>query len=194
MEAVLGLVPDRRLRAVDHAGRDLLAAMGRQAMHEDGVLLGPLHQPLVDPVGRKHVVAVGAGLAAHGDPGVGDHAIGIGHGRLDIAGDDDLGALAPRPVQHVAAAGAAPPGRRGAARSRTARRHGSRTSPCCCRRRSRHDLARRSAQVLLEGHHIGHELAGMGAVGQAVDDRHRRMPAISSSFSGWLVRSMMTST
>ena len=28
-------------------------------------------------------------------------------------------------------------------------------------------------QVLLEGHDVGHQLAGMGAVGQAVDDRHR---------------------
>ena len=30
-----------------------------------------------------------------------------------------------------------------------------------------------AAAMLLEGHHVGHQLAGMGLVGQAVDDRHR---------------------
>ena len=41
MQPVLGLVEDDRLRAVDDLVRDLLAAMGRQAMHEDRVLARP---------------------------------------------------------------------------------------------------------------------------------------------------------
>ena len=39
MQAVLGLVPHRRLRAVDHLRRHLIAAMGGQAMHEDRILV-----------------------------------------------------------------------------------------------------------------------------------------------------------
>ena len=40
MQAVLGLVEHHRLRPVDHLVRHFLAAMGGQAMHEHGVLLG----------------------------------------------------------------------------------------------------------------------------------------------------------
>ena len=44
VQAVLGLVEDDRLRPVHDLVRDLLAAMGRQAMHEDGVPLGRVHE------------------------------------------------------------------------------------------------------------------------------------------------------
>jgi hypothetical protein len=37
MQAVLRLVEHHRLRPVDHLVGDFLAAMGRQAVHEDGV-------------------------------------------------------------------------------------------------------------------------------------------------------------
>lgn len=36
-------------------------------------------------------------------------------------------------------------------------------------------LARHRPAMFLEGHYVGHELAGMGVVGQAVDDRDRRV-------------------
>src|SRR3954453_21528953 len=38
VEAVLRLVPDGRLSAVEHAGRDLLAGVRRQAVEDDHVL------------------------------------------------------------------------------------------------------------------------------------------------------------
>src|SRR4051812_19672550 len=40
MQAVLGFVEDHRLRTVDDGSVNLLATMGRQAVHEDGVGLG----------------------------------------------------------------------------------------------------------------------------------------------------------
>ena len=45
VQAVLGLVEDDGLRTVDHFVGDFLAAVGRQAMHEDRILGGGRHQP-----------------------------------------------------------------------------------------------------------------------------------------------------
>src|SRR5882724_11075455 len=71
MQAVLGLVPHRRLRAVDDAGRHLLAAMGRQAVHEDGIGFCHGHHAFVDTVARQEIVMeVADGLVAHGDTDV----------------------------------------------------------------------------------------------------------------------------
>src|SRR5206468_10948447 len=57
VQAVLRLVPHRRLRAVDHAGRHPLAAVGGQAVHEDGAGLGGGHQAVIDLERAQHVVA-----------------------------------------------------------------------------------------------------------------------------------------
>src|SRR5438270_585210 len=51
MEPIFGLVIDNRLRAVNHRVRDLVASVGGQAVHVDGVRLRQTHAPLVaDPV------------------------------------------------------------------------------------------------------------------------------------------------
>src|SRR5215469_16598479 len=50
MQPVLRLIPHHGLRAVDDTGRHLLAALYRQAVHEDRVGLGVRHQVLVDAV------------------------------------------------------------------------------------------------------------------------------------------------
>src|SRR5689334_10720539 len=51
VEAVFGLVEHDRLRTVDHLIGDFLAAMGGQAVHEDGITLGQRHQLAVDLIG-----------------------------------------------------------------------------------------------------------------------------------------------
>src|SRR5215472_4252279 len=149
--------------------------MRRQTMHEDGILLGVPHQPLIDLIGAQQVVAIGAVMAAHGNPGVGHHAIRIPDRRLDVAGDGDPGTLAARPIDNVLRraqflragevelegkplGGVNPGGGHIVAVAAPG------------------DLAPGDGPaMLLEGHHIGHQLAGMRPVGQAVDDRHRRM-------------------
>ena len=50
VQPVLGLVPDGALRPVDDLGGDLLAAVGRQAVQDDGVVGGPAERGLVDGV------------------------------------------------------------------------------------------------------------------------------------------------
>ena len=67
MQAVLGLVEHDRLRPVDHLAGDLLAAMGRQAMHEDGIRLGARQQGAVDLVAFEQIVAALAVPVAHPD-------------------------------------------------------------------------------------------------------------------------------
>src|SRR5690606_18410308 len=44
VHAVFGFVEHYRLRAVDHLGVDFVAAVGRQAMQHDRVVLGQLHR------------------------------------------------------------------------------------------------------------------------------------------------------
>src|SRR5947208_3083896 len=73
VQPVLRLVEDDRLRAVNDLRLDLLAAMGRHAMHEDGVGFGGRHQPGRNPEGRQYVVTPGCLAVAHRHPGVGDH-------------------------------------------------------------------------------------------------------------------------
>jgi hypothetical protein len=55
VQAVFGLVEHHRLRAVDHLVGDLLAAMGRQAVHEQRVGLGQRHQLGVDLIGLEQL-------------------------------------------------------------------------------------------------------------------------------------------
>ena len=58
MQAIFRLVEHHRLRSVDHLVGNLLAAMRRQAVHEQCVRLGLRHQAGIDLVALEHVVAV----------------------------------------------------------------------------------------------------------------------------------------
>src|SRR4051812_25623237 len=48
VQPVLGLLPHYALRAIDHLGRDLLAAVRRQAVHEERIAFRRLHHLPVD--------------------------------------------------------------------------------------------------------------------------------------------------
>src|SRR5215218_6814092 len=64
VQPVLGLVEHDRARAVHDLVGDLLAAMRRQAMHEDRLLAGGAHQPGVDLVGLEQIVTAALVLVA----------------------------------------------------------------------------------------------------------------------------------
>ena len=85
VQAVGSLLPDHRAGAVDHLGRDLLAAMGRQAVHEPRVGTGGVHQRGVDRVAAERGAARrGLVLLAHRRPHVGVHRVGSPHGLVRV--------------------------------------------------------------------------------------------------------------
>jgi hypothetical protein len=53
MDAVFGLVPGTRLRAIDHRIGDFFTAMRGQAVEKNRVALGVAHQPVIDLI-RRH--------------------------------------------------------------------------------------------------------------------------------------------
>ncbi len=98
VQPVFRLVEHHRLRPVHHLVGDLLAAMGRQAMHEQRVGLGLRHQAGIDLVALEHVVARLGVAVAHRHPGVGDHAVGILDRGFRVLADFDGGARLFHPV------------------------------------------------------------------------------------------------
>src|SRR5450830_55994 len=174
VHSVFCFVPDDGLGAVDHVGFHLFAAVGGQAVHEQGIRAGPLHHVGVHaPVGEGGATGLVLGLVAHAGPDIGGHQVGVaagfqrvaehfeavaaadaGHALIDLiaVGRADmhlevkqLGRLQPG-VGHVVAV--AHPG---------------------------HGLALDRATVLDVGEDVGQDLAGMEFVGQAVDDGHARV-------------------
>ena len=77
VQSVLSFVEHHRLRAVNDLVGDFLAAVRRQAMHEQRVGLGLRHQAGIDLVSLKDIVSVPAVTIAHRHPSIGDHAVGI---------------------------------------------------------------------------------------------------------------------
>ncbi len=53
MQPIFRLIDNDRLRSVEHLGGNFFSAMGRQAMHDDGIGFGPLQQPPVQLIGRQ---------------------------------------------------------------------------------------------------------------------------------------------
>ncbi len=143
---------------------------GRQAVHEDGVLLGQAHQVLVDLIGLEQVVALGglsspietqasdttqSAPSAAASASVVNVTSGLpaaqsrvswstisSRGLATFSRKPNLTAACTQIGQHIVAVAAPADGGAG-------------------------DVA----LVLLEGHHIRHHLAGMGPFGQAVDHR-----------------------
>ena len=169
MEPVLRLVPDGGLRAVDHRARHLVAAMGRQAMHEDRVPLGSAHQGFVDLERPECAFSLLLVVIAHGYPDIGDDAVRAARGGNRVLAHLDIGTLGPRPGEQL--------GRR---REVGRRRDPQGEAEAC---RSVHPRCGDIIGVadpgdgaaldrpfpLLEGHDVGHDLTGMGTRGEAVD-------------------------
>lgn len=72
MEAVFGLVEDGGLGGLDDFVGDLLAALGGEAVEEDGIGAGGGEEGSVDLIGGEYLLAIeGFGFLAHAGPDVG---------------------------------------------------------------------------------------------------------------------------
>jgi len=90
VRAVLGLVEHDRLRSVDDAGADLLAAVGGQTVHEHGARIGARHQRLVHDEAREVALAlVGLCLLSHGRPDIRVDAVRTRGGLARVVRDLD---------------------------------------------------------------------------------------------------------
>src|SRR6202023_1798410 len=77
---------------------DLLATMGRQAMHEDRVLACGGHQFRVDLVGRKQSMAKGLVHVTHRNPAIRDDRIRPVHRLRGMVDELHAGARTARPI------------------------------------------------------------------------------------------------
>ena len=170
MQAVFRLIPDHAVGPVDHFRADFLAAMRGQAMHEQGVVLGPAHQGLVDlivgEVGQAHLAVV---FVAHAGPHIREHEVGAVGGLRRVIADHralatGLENLGVGPV----ALG------RGDAQIEVEQTGGQQigVAHVVAIADPGHGLAGDVAAVFLEGLKVREHLAGMQAVGEAVDHRH----------------------
>src|SRR5690625_7156594 len=86
MHAVLSLVPDDTLGAIDDTGCYLLTAMGRQAMHEQGLLVSQSHHLVIDtPVGKGLSALFIFILKAHTGPYISGHQMSAPAGLVGVA-------------------------------------------------------------------------------------------------------------
>ena len=87
MKAVFGFLEDHALGAVHDFVGDFDAAIGGQAVHDDGGLRRPGEEFGIDLVGPKDGEALGFfGFLAHGDPGIGIDDIGVLDDGIGIVG------------------------------------------------------------------------------------------------------------
>src|SRR5690625_1933593 len=74
MHAVLRLVPDDTLGAIDDTGCYLLATMGRQAMHKQALLVSQSHHLVIDtPISKGLSALFLFILKAHASPDISGH-------------------------------------------------------------------------------------------------------------------------
>ena len=146
-------------------------------MHEQRVRLGARHQRLVHLIGAQLVVPPFAGRLRimHADPCIGHDKIGPLDSPVGIALDGDV---------HALGAGLVDEDLLGVQRRRAGEhqvepelsgRMGKAGKDIVAVAGPDHLAPADRAAMLFEGHDIGHDLAGMGAVGQPVDHRNRRM-------------------
>ena len=172
MQAILGLVPHHALRAIEHLGGDFFTAVRGQTMQEDGVRCRQCHEWRVDLIQRKSEGTLRLLLLLpHRGPHVGGHHVGAGRSLARIA----------QQVHHPRRHASAQEIVVGIVSLRTRQLEGEAQMRGRFNPRVGHVVAVTDpgdrlpadvAQVLLDGEDIGQDLAGMGQIGEAVDDGH----------------------
>ncbi len=111
----------------------------------------------------------------HRHPGIGDNQVSTLHRRLGVALELDLRSLGAGLVDEYRLGVKLDRAGEGQIEAELPGGLDHRGGNVVAIARPHHLLARDRPVMLLEGQHIGHDLAGMGAVGQPVDHRHRGM-------------------
>src|ERR1700730_10594565 len=172
MKAVFSLVEYHRLRPVDNIVGDFVAPMGRQAMHEYGPGLCFFHQAGVDLVGLEQIVPALSAAIPHRHPGVGYHTVGVGDGALSFLPDANVGTRGFDPVEQRLLRREFRGCRNREFELELACRMHPRCEHVVAVSSPRHFTAPDRAAVLLEGHHVRHDLTRVGAPRQPVDHRN----------------------
>ena len=89
MQPVLGFIEHDRVRTVHDLVGHLLAAVRGEAMHENGIRLGPRHEARIYLIALEQVVAASAIAITHRHPGIGHHTVRALHRLVRIGNDRD---------------------------------------------------------------------------------------------------------
>ncbi len=185
MEAVFGFVPYATLRAVDHLGGDFLASVRGEAVKEDRVRFGPLHEAGVDRVAGKRLLALGLLLLLpHRSPDIGvDHRRAV-HRLARIADDEHfrLATCARDQLRLRIVAFRAGDGER---ETETVRGVDPRVRHVVAIPDPGDAASIPPAKVLPHREQIGEHLAGVQQIRQPVDHRHR---GVTSELDDLVVR------
>src|SRR6516164_421414 len=172
VQAVLGLIEYDRMGAVDHLVRHLVSAMGGKTVHEQGIRLGAHEKLRVDLITPEQVVPARTVPVTHRDPGVGNDAVGILDGFFRVGADDNVGLCAPDPFPEPSLRPQLGRARHLQAEFETLRGvHPGRQHVVGVAGPGDFAAADRAA-MLLEGHDIREDLAGMRTPRQSIDHRH----------------------
>ena len=162
------------MRAVHYGAGRLVIPMGGQAVHEQRVILGMGHQGFVHLIGAQLVVAAFAGRLRimHGNPCIGHNQIGPRHGGHRIAHDIHIHALGAGffDKSHFRV-------QRGWAGKHQIKAElpgsmGKAGKDVIAIATPDHLFTGDRAAMFFVGQDVGHDLTGVGAVGQPVDDRN----------------------
>jgi hypothetical protein len=178
---VVSLLISCRIRRIDDLVGDLLAAVGRQAVHENGVLLGQRHEPAVDLEGGENAGPFFLfGFLSHGGPDVRVDGVGAAHRLLGLIREREvetgLGAVLAGEADHLGIRPVA--GRRSHGHLHPAPGRGQEQTvadvvPVA-------DVGQlesgQGPPVLLQGEDVGHRLARVGKIRQGVDNGDPRAP------------------
>ena len=122
-----------------------------------------LHQRRIDLIGLEQIVAARGIGVVHGNPGIGDDAVGARHGLLGRRGDGNVGAIGAAPRS----AGRRSARVRWAGDAQLAAQPAHRMNPgggdIVAVAHPGHGLVRERPHMLFQRHDIGHDLAGMGS-------------------------------
>src|SRR6059036_2073428 len=177
VEPVLGLLQDDGPLAVEHAVRDLLAPVRRQAVHHERRGLGEADQGVVDLVAAERLrPPLVLGLLTHAGPHVGVDHVGAGRRGARVLGDVDPAAEPARRGDH-ARVGLVPRWARDddrGAEQRTEEHHG--VADIVAVADPREPQPAEVDAALPQREEIGQRLAGVLAIRQPVDHRDRRVP------------------